>query len=161
VPVPKAQNRRDIYHISALTLKPESQKRRSLMGKLVDEYNKNLRIYLRKKTNTSKKSENDRKNKVVNFLKHCEKQNVESIKNINETHYRSFVSEYLNNKSTETKRKYLLSLNEFFTRAHMNIKISVQNNISRTKEKKLTKILDILNINDINQQQKEAILKLL
>jgi len=133
------------------------------MGKLVDEYNKNLRIYLRKKTNTSKKSENDRKNKVVNFLKHCEKQNVESIKNINETHYRSFVSQHLSNKTVETKRKYLLSLNEFFTRAHLNIKINVQNNINRTKEKKLSKILNVLNINDndINQQQKEAILKLL
>ena len=131
------------------------------MGKLVSEYNKNLRVYLRKKSDTSKKSENQRKNKVITFLKHCEKQNVESIKNINETHYRSFVSEYLNNKSTETKRKYLLALNEFFARAHLNIVINTKNNISRTKEKKLTKILDILNINDINQQQKEAILKLL
>jgi len=132
------------------------------MGKLVDEYNKNLRIYLRKKTNTSKKSENQRKNKVVNFLKFCELQNIKQIKDINEALYRSFVSQ-LNNKSIsiETKRKYLLALHEFFTRAHMNIKISVQNNISRTKEKKLSKILDILNINDINQQQKEAILKLL
>jgi hypothetical protein len=39
----------------------------------------------------------------------------------------------------------------------------VQNNINRTKEKKLSKILNVLNINDndINQQQKEAILKLL
>jgi site-specific recombinase XerD len=133
------------------------------MGKLIDEYNKNLRIYLRKKTNTSKKSENQRKNKITIFLKHCEKQNVESIKNINETHYRSFVSEYLVDKSTETRRKYLLSLREFFTRAHLNIKINVQNNINRTKEKKLSKILNVLNINDndINQQQKDEILKLL
>jgi len=130
------------------------------MGKLVDEYSKNLRIYLRKKSNVSKKSENDRKNKVVNFLKHCEKQNVESIKNINETHYRSFVSEYLNNKSTETKRKYLLALNEFFTRAHLNIKINVQNNVNRTKEKKLIKLLRILNVN-ATEQQKYEILKLL
>jgi site-specific recombinase XerD len=133
------------------------------MGKLVSEYNKNLRVYLRKKSDTSKKSENQRKNKIIVFLKHCEKQNVESIKNINETHYRSFVSEYLVDKSTETRRKYLLSLREFFTRAHINIKINVQNNINRTKEKKLSKILNVLNINDndINQQQKEAILKLL
>jgi len=130
------------------------------MGKLIDEYNKNLRIYLRKKSNVSKKSENDRKNKVVNFLKHCEKQNIESIKNINETHYRSFVSEYLNNKSTETKRKYLLALNEFFTRAHLNIKINVQNNVNRTKEKKLIKLLRILNVN-ATEQQKYEILKLL
>jgi len=133
------------------------------MGKLIDEYNKNLRIYLRKKSNVSRKSENDRKSKVVNFLKFCELQNIKQIKDINEALYRSFVSQHLNNKSIETKRKYLLALNEFFTRAHINIKISVQNNISRTKEKKLSKILNVLNINDndINQQQKEAILKLL
>jgi hypothetical protein len=39
----------------------------------------------------------------------------------------------------------------------------VQNNINRTKEKKLSKILNVLNINDndINQQQKDEILKLL
>jgi len=128
---------------------------------LVNEYLSKLRIYLRKKTNTSKKSEDDRKNKVITFLKYCEKQNVESIKNINETHYRSFVSEHLSNKSTETKRKYLLALNEFFARAHLNITVNVQNNISRTKEKKLAKILYILDLNDINQQQKEAILNLL
>ena len=130
------------------------------MGKLVDEYRKNLRIYLKKKSNISKKSENQRKNKVITFLKHCEKQNVESIKNINETHYRSFVSEYLSNKSTETKRKYLLSLREFFTRAHLNIVINTKNNISRTKEKKLTKLLNILNVN-ATEQQKNEILKLL
>ena len=131
------------------------------MGKLVDEYNKNLRIYLRKKSNVSKKSENDRKNKVVNFLKFCESQNVKQIKDINESLYRIFVSQYLSNKSIETKRKYLLSINEFFTRAHLNIQINVQNNINRTKEKKLEKILYILNLNDINQQQKYEILKLL
>jgi len=89
---------------------------------LTQEYNKNLRIYLRKKSDTSKKSENQRKNKVVNFLKFCESQNIKQIKDINEALYRSFVSQHLNNKSIETKRKYLLALNEFFTRAHLNIK---------------------------------------
>jgi len=128
---------------------------------LTQEYNKNLRIYLRKKSDTSKKSENQRKNKVLVFLRYCETKGIKRIEDISESNYRSFVSEYLNNKSTETKRKYLLSLREFFTRAHLNIVINTKNNISRTKEKKLSKILDILNINDINQQQKEAILKLL
>jgi site-specific recombinase XerD len=133
------------------------------MGKLVDEYNKNLRIYLRKKSNVLKKSENDRKNKIINFLKFCESQNVKSIKDITNDNYRSFVNTVLASKSTETKRKYLLSLREFFARAHLNIVINTKNNISRTKEKKLSKILNILNINDndINQQQKNAILSLL
>jgi len=139
----------------------ESKRRSLLMGKLIDEYSKNLRIYLRKKSDTSKKSENQRKNKVVNFLKFCELQNIKQIKDINEALYRSFVSQHLSNKTVETKRKYLLALNEFFTRAHLNIVINTKNNISRTKEKKLSKILDILNINDINQQKKDEILKLL
>ena len=130
------------------------------MGKLIDEYNKNLRIYLRKKSNVSKKSENDRKNKVVNFLKFCEAQNVKSIKDITNDNYRSFVSTVLSSKSTETKRKYLLALNEFFTRAHLNIVINTKSNISRTKQKKLLEILDILQI-DISEQQKDEILKLL
>ena len=117
---------------------------------LVNEYLSKLRIYLRKKTNTSKKSEDDRKNKVITFLKYCEKQNVKSIKDITNDNYRSFVSTVLASKSTETKRKYLLALNEFFTRAHLNIVINTKNNISRTKEKKLSKILNVLNINDIN-----------
>jgi site-specific recombinase XerD len=130
------------------------------MGKLVDEYNKNLRIYLRKKSDASKKSENQRKNKVLAFLRYCEEKRIERIENISESNYRSFVSEYLNDKSTETKRKYLLALNEFFTRAHLNIVINTKNNISRTKEKKLTKLLNILNVN-ATEQQKDEILKLL
>jgi len=133
------------------------------MGKLVSEYNKNLRVYLRKKSDTSKKSENQRKNKITIFLKHCEKQNVESIKNINETHYRSFVSEYLVDKSTETRRKYLLSLREFFTRAHLPIKVNVSANILKTKEKKLNKILEILNVerSKLSTEQLENLFKLL
>jgi len=130
------------------------------MGKLVDEYNKNLRIYLRKKSNVSRKSENDRKSKVVNFLKFCESQNVKSIKDITNDNYRSFVSTILSSKSTETKRKYLLALNEFFERAHLNIVINTKSNISRTKQKKLLEILDILQI-EISEQQKNEILKLL
>jgi len=130
---------------------------------LVNEYLSKLRLYLQKKTDKSKKSQNDRKNKVLAFLRYSETKGIKRIQDISESNYRSFVSDYLNNKSIETKRKYLLSLNEFFTRAHLNIKINVQNNINRTKEKKLAKILNILNINDndINQQQKEAILSLL
>jgi len=162
VPVPKkAQNRRDIYHFRLSTLiKSLERKGGRYMGKLIDEYNKNLRIYLRKKSNVSKKSENDRKNKVVNFLKFCEAQNVKSIKDITNDNYRSFVSTVLSSKSTETKRKYLLALNEFFTRAHLNIVINTKSNISRTKQKKLLEILDILQI-DISEQQKDEILKLL
>jgi predicted XRE-type DNA-binding protein len=93
-------------------------------------------------------------------LKFCESQNVKSIKDITNDNYRSFVSTILSSKSTETKRKYLLALNEFFTRAHLNIVINTKNNISRTKQKKLLELLGILQI-EISEQQKNEILKLL
>jgi len=128
--------------------------------KLVNEYLSKLRVYLRKKTNTSKKSEAERKNKVLAFLRYCETKGIKRIQDISETHYRNFVSECLNSKSVETKRKYLLALREFFQRAHLEIQINVKNNISRTKQKKLLELLDILQI-EISEQQKNEILKLL
>jgi len=42
----------------------------------------------------------------------------------------------------------------------LNIVINTKSNISRTKQKKLLEILDILQI-DISEQQKDEILKLL
>ena len=130
------------------------------MSTLTNEYLNNLKVYLRKKTNVTKKSENERKSHVLKFLRYCETQGVKKIKDITNDQYRSFVSMYLNTKSTSTKRKYLLALREFFQRAHLEIPVNVTSNIARTKQKKLLEILDILQI-DISEQQKNEILKLL
>jgi|YNPMSStandDraft_2_1061718.scaffolds.fasta_scaffold64461_1 site-specific recombinase XerD len=131
------------------------------MGKLVQEYNRKLWIYLQKKHGISKKSESERKNRVLKFLAFCENLGVQRIQDIIEQHYRAFVESVLVNLSTETKRKYLLALREFFDRAHLNIKINVQRNVKTTKNKKLQRILKILGITEISDQQKNELLKLL
>ena len=133
------------------------------MGKLVDEFEKRRKIYVANKRQYSKKSNLERAQKIKKFLKFCEKLGVERVKDINQSHYRQFVSEILNTKSTETKRKYLYALREFFERAHLPIIVNPSSNVNRTKEKKLLKLLKILNLseNDITQEQKDRILELL
>jgi site-specific recombinase XerD len=133
------------------------------MGALTEEYLRYIRLYLRKKHQYSKDSEARRKQKVLAFLAFCEKQGVRKIKDIEEKHFRLFVSEVLSSKSVETKRKYLLALREFFQRAHLPIKINVSGNIKRTKEKKLQKILGVLGINiqDLEYEKIQELLKIL
>jgi hypothetical protein len=88
---------------------------------------------------------------------------VKRIKDIREEHYRLFVSEFLNSKSTETKRKYLLALKEFFERAHLPIRVNITKNIARTKEKKLIKFLQVLGIKleDLEYEKVQELLKIL
>ena len=133
------------------------------MGKLIDEFEKKRKIYVANKRQYSKKSNLERIQKIRKFLEFCENLGVIRVKDINQSHYRQFVSEILNTKSTETKRKYLYALKEFFARAHLPITVNPSANINRTKEKKLLKLLKILDISEdnITQEQKEEILKLL
>jgi len=131
------------------------------MGKLIDEFEKKRRIYIANKRQYSDKSNREREQKIKKFLSFCEDLGVKKIKDINQSHYRQFVPEILNTKSTETKRKYLYCLREFFQRAHLPININITQNIAKTKERKLNKILQILDINEITQEQKEEILKII
>jgi hypothetical protein len=73
------------------------------------------------------------------------------------------VAEVLNNKATETKRKYLLALKEFFERAHLPIKVNVSKNVSRTKERKLQKVLQLLGLKleDLEYEKVPELLKIL
>ena len=133
------------------------------MGKLIDEFERKQRIYITNKRQYSRKSNIERAQKIRKFLEFCENLDVKKVKDINQSHYRQFVSEILNTKSTETKRKYLYALREFFERAHLPIIVNPSSNVNRTKEKKLLKLLKILDISEdnITQEQKEEILKLL
>jgi len=131
------------------------------MGKILDEFERKKRIYLAKKRQHSKKSEYERVLKIRKFIKYCEDKGVKRIKDITEKEYRGFVADVLSDKSTETKRKYLYALREFFTRAHLNIRINTQKAIQRTKEKKMNKILKILSIENITEEQKEQLLKII
>jgi len=130
------------------------------MGALTEEYLRYIRLYLRKKHQYSKDSENRRKQKVLTFLRFCESLGVKRIKDIKEEHYRQFVAQVLNSKATETKRKYLMALKEFFERAHLPIMVNPSKNIQRTKEKKLKKLLEILGI-DIQSLPYEKIQEVL
>jgi site-specific recombinase XerD len=130
---------------------------------LIQEFEKYKRLYLRYKHQYSKNSNQRREQKVKVFLRFCAQKGVRCIKDIREEHFRLFVSEVLNAKSVETKRKYLLALQEFFQRAHLPIRVNVQKNISRTKEKKLLKLLQVLDIKleDLEHEKIQKLLKLL
>jgi site-specific recombinase XerD len=130
---------------------------------LIKEFEQYKRLYLRYKHQYSKDSNRKREQKIKAFLEFCAKHGVRRVKDIREEHYRLFVSEVLNNKATETKRKYLLALREFFQRAHLPIRVNIQRNISRTKERKLCKLLEILGIKleDLEYEKIQELLKLL
>jgi site-specific recombinase XerD len=133
------------------------------MGALVKEFEQYKRLYLRYKHQYSKDSNRKREQRVKSFLRFCATKGVKRIKDIKEEHYRLFVAEVLNNKATETKRKYLLALKEFFKRAHLPIKVNINKNIARTKEKKLRKVLEVLNLKleNLQTEQIQELLKLL
>jgi len=133
------------------------------MGKLTEKFLKNKWQYLRRKHQCSLKNERERVNRVIRFLRFCEKMGCEDFKEIKIIHYRRYVEEELSTKSTETKRKHLLTLREFFKRAHIPIQVNPNRNIRRTKEQKLERLLQILNldIKTLSKEQMKQILKLL
>jgi site-specific recombinase XerD len=130
---------------------------------LIQEFEKYKRLYLRYKHQYSKDSNRRREQRVRAFLAFCAKQGVRRIKDIKEEHYRLFVSQILSQKAIETKRKYLLALKEFFERAHLPIKVNVSKNVSRTKERKLQKVLQLLGLKleDLEYEKVQELLKLL
>jgi site-specific recombinase XerD len=131
------------------------------MGKLVEKVLERPERFLRKKHQYSKRSHKERLQKLLKFLRFCEKQGVESIRDIRVEHYSRFVKEFLSQKSTETKRKYLLVLREFFRRAQLPIRVNVSRNIKETKEKKMRKLLEILQDCKLTEKQLREIYKLL
>jgi len=128
---------------------------------LVREYERNLRKYLRHKHQYSNKSERDRKNRVLKFLRFCCSRGIKDIRNIIQTDYDSFM-QYLSEigYSIETRRKYRLALREFFSRAHLNINVNVQKSVKREKFKKFERLKEILKDCDI-EQYKDEILQIL
>jgi site-specific recombinase XerD len=133
------------------------------VGALLKEFEQYKRLYIRYKHQYSKESNRRRENRIKSFLQFCEGLGVKRIRDLKEEHYRLFVSQILNQKATETKRKYLLALKEFFQRAHLPIKVNVGKNISRTKEKKLLKLLQVLDIKleDLPHEKVQELIKLL
>jgi site-specific recombinase XerD len=133
------------------------------VGKLIEKFLKHKWQYLRRKHQCSLKNERERVNRVLRFLKFCEQMGCEDFRDIKEIHYRRYVEEILSKKATETKRKHLLTLKEFFRRAHIPIQVNPNRNIRRTKERKLERLMQILNldIKTLSRDQMKQILKLL
>jgi site-specific recombinase XerD len=131
------------------------------MGKLVEKVLERPERFLRKKHQFSKRSYKERLQKLLKFIRYCERQGVENIRDIKVEHYAGFVKEFLSKKSTETKRKYLLVLREFFRRAQLPIRVNVARNIRETKERKMRKLLEILQDCKLNEKQLREIYKLL
>ncbi len=128
---------------------------------LVKEYLANKKRYLQHKHQYSAKSEKDRQVKVIKFLKFCELQKIARIQDITQQEFDMFVEQELASKSTETKQKYLLAVRGFSKRAHLQVAINVSKSVSRTKKNRLSKILKILGISEISDEQQAQILRLL
>ncbi len=127
---------------------------------LVKEYERNLRKYLRHKHQYSIKSEKDRKNRVIKFLKFCCSRGVRSIKDITKDDFDKFI-QTLSKYSVETRRKYRLALREFFERAHLDIRVNVQRSTRREKLKKFEKLKQILSCCDCIDKYKSEVLEIL
>ena len=150
-------------HLTLIALLGKAGQRGEDMGKLIEKFLANKWQYLRRKHQCSLKNERERVNRVINFLRFCEKIGCETFKEIKPIHYQKYVEQVLSTKSTETKRKHLLTLREFFKRAHIPIQVNPNRNIRRTKEQKLERLLQIMNldIKTLSKEQMKQILKLL
>jgi len=126
---------------------------------IIDEFMQNKRKYMQYKHQFSKKSNDEKVQKVLKFLQFCCSLDIKRIKDINKSHYDDFIRLSISDKSLETQRKYRLALSEFVERASLGFKIA--KNVDRQKEKKLNKILQILNVSDISKEQKSEILKII
>jgi site-specific recombinase XerD len=131
------------------------------MGQLVQKVLERPERFLRKKHQYSKKSQKERLQKLLKFIRFCEQKGVKELREIKPEHYSAFVKEFLSQKSTETRRKYLLVLREFFRRAQLPIRVNVSRNIRETKEKKMRKLLEILKDCKLTEKQMREIMKLL
>ncbi len=130
---------------------------------LMDEYTDNIKKYLRYKHQCSKASNQKRKNMVLRFLEFCCAYKVKAISGIEQKHFDKFIQLQLKDKSIETKRKYRLALREFFTRAHLDIEVSLASATKRAKYAKLEKLKAILGYecSELLEQHKKEILKIL
>ncbi len=130
---------------------------------LMDEYINNIKKYLRYKHQYSLESNQKRKNMVLLFLKFCCAYKVKAISNIEQKHFDKFMQLQLKDKSAETKRKYRLALREFFSRAHLDIKVNVASAKKREKYVKLEKLKAILGDEcaKLLEQHKKEIIEIL
>jgi len=112
------------------------------MGALIGEFLRNKKRFLRRKHQISKVRQKTRESVVLRFLEFAEtKRDVRRIKDLNQGDYDNFVKHLREDGlSEETIRNYEGILKEFFTRAHLNIKVKPK----KSKNMKLEKLRKIL-----------------
>ncbi len=108
---------------------------------LIKQFAENKRKYIVYKHQCTQKSNKEREQKIIKFLKFACTKNVKYIQSINKAIFDDFMK-FIDDKSLETKRKYRLALAEFAQRARLNFK--VVKNVNRQKEKKFYNIKKFL-----------------
>ncbi len=129
---------------------------------LIKQFAENKRKYIVYKHQYTQKSNKEREQKIIKFLKFACFVGIKRIIDINKATYDDFIK-HINDLglTLETQRKYRLALAEFVQRAKLNFK--VVKDVNRQKEKKFYNIKKFLLEKysvDINEY-KDEILKIL
>ena len=86
------------------------------MGKLVNFFENNRRLFIVRKHQNGSKQEKYRAMVIRSFLAYCESNNIYHTNQVTSSLARKFLSEYLKNYSAESRRQYSLVLRHFFKR---------------------------------------------
>ncbi len=108
---------------------------------LIKQFAENKRKYIVYKHQYTQKSNKEREQKIIKFLKFACLAGIKRITDINKAIFDDFMKS-ISNKSLETKRKYRLALAEFAQRANLSFK--VVKDVNRQKEKKFYNIKKFL-----------------
>ena len=107
------------------------------MGKLTYDFSQNRRKYFVQRHQFSEKSNQERKNRIIKFLRFCESKQIKKISDIRQKHYDQFLQTM--NISDETVRKYAIVIKEFCARAHLD---DIRINPTVAKKRKISKKTD-------------------
>ena len=126
---------------------------------LVDEFLRNKRKYVVYKHQYSRKSNNERTQKIIKFLQFCCLGGVKCIRDIQKSNYDEFLRHLNYSYSLETIRKYKLALSEFANRAKLDFK--VVKNVDKQKKRKFLKLKETLKDCECNlNEYRDEIMKL-
>jgi|GEM_PF-1289222 len=115
------------------------------MGKLIEIFRKKNDIFLQRKHKNTNEWQKTKAHRIEKFLEFCESKQVKDVHEIKKKHFDQFVKFLSENKkiSDETIRKYAMAINEFVTRAHLQITINPGKAKNRKIEQKANKIVSL------------------
>lgn len=86
------------------------------MGKLLNFFENNRRLFIVRKHQNGKKQEKYRLMVIRSFFTYCENNNIYHTNQITPSVARKFLNEHLKGYSAESKRQYSLVIRHFFER---------------------------------------------